>query len=161
MTTKRKLRMGMVGGGPGAFIGPVHKMAAELDGRIELVAGAFSQSAEKSRQAGEVFRIDSRRAYANYTDMLSTERARPDPIDFVVIATPNSTHLPVAEAALKAGFPVMSDKPATLNYPEVLTLQKLVAESGSALRAYPHLRRLLHDPRSAQPLRQRRVGPDS
>lgn len=122
--------MGMVGGGPGAFIGPVHKMAAELDGRIELVAGAFSQSAEKSRQAGEAFRIDSRRAYANYTDMLSTERGRPDPIDFVVVATPNSTHLPVAEAALKAGFPVMSDKPATLNYPEVLTLQKLVAESG-------------------------------
>ncbi len=122
--------MGMVGGGPGAFIGPVHKMAAELDGRIELVAGAFSQSPEKSRLAGHAFRIDPARAYASYGEMLAVERARPDPIDFVVIATPNSTHLPVAKAALEAGFPVMSDKPATAFYPEVLELEKVVAKSG-------------------------------
>src|SRR5271170_5462240 len=117
MAQNRKWRMGMVGGGPGAFIGPVHKMAAELDGRIELVAGAFSQSPEKSRLAGQAFRIDPARAYANYGEMLAVERSRPDPIDFVVIATPNSTHLPVARAALEAGFPVMSDKPATAIYP--------------------------------------------
>jgi hypothetical protein len=66
MTVDRKLRMGMVGGGPGAFIGPVHKMAAELDGRIALVAGAFSQSAERSSAAGESFNIDPARAYSNY-----------------------------------------------------------------------------------------------
>jgi predicted dehydrogenase len=130
MASNRKLRMGMVGGGPGAFIGPVHKMAAELDGRIELVAGAFSQSAEKSRAAGEAFKLDPARAYASYTDMLAAERTRPDPIDFVVIATPNSTHLPVAKAALEAGFPVMSDKPATAFYPEVLEIERVVAQSG-------------------------------
>jgi len=130
MTANRKWRMGMVGGGPGAFIGPVHKMAAELDGRMALVAGAFSQSAEKSRTAGEFFKIDPARAYANYTEMLDTERSRPDPIDFVVITTPNSTHLPIAKAALEAGFPVMSDKPATMSYAEALTLQKAVEKSG-------------------------------
>ena len=113
MAAKHKLRMGMVGGGPGAFIGPVHKMAAELDGRIELVAGAFSQSPERSRAAGEGFGIDPGRAYAGYREMLSAERQRPDGIDFVVIATPNHLHLPVAKAALEAGFAVMSDKPAT------------------------------------------------
>src|ERR1017187_9982956 len=96
-----KLRMGMVGGGPGAFIGPVHKMAAELDGRIELVAGAFSQSAERSRAAGLSFGIDSGRAYADYREMIDAERRRPDGIDFVAIVTPNSLHLPVARAALE------------------------------------------------------------
>jgi predicted dehydrogenase len=130
MTINRKWRMGMVGGGPGAFIGPVHKMAAELDGRIELVAGAFSQSAEKSREAGQAFHIDPARAYAGYGEMLAAERSRPDAIDFVVIATPNNMHLPVAQAALEAGFPVMSDKPATMNYAEALTLEKIVAKSG-------------------------------
>jgi hypothetical protein len=70
MSQTRKLRMGMVGGGPGAFIGPVHKMAAELDGSIELVAGAFSQTAERSRIAGESYRIDPARAYASYQEML-------------------------------------------------------------------------------------------
>jgi predicted dehydrogenase len=130
MATARKWRMGMVGGGPGAFIGPVHRMAAELDGRIELVAGAFSQSAEKSRAAGEAFRIDPARAYASYGEMLAAERGRADAIDFVVIATPNRMHLPVAQAALEAGFPVMSDKPATATYAEVLQLEKTVAKAG-------------------------------
>jgi len=96
----RKLRMGLVGGGPGAFIGPVHKMAAELDGKMELVAGAFSQSAERSRAAGVTFGIDPTRAYANYAEMFLAESKRPDGIDFVVIATPNHLHLPVTEAAL-------------------------------------------------------------
>jgi predicted dehydrogenase len=127
MTAERKLRMGMVGGGPGAFIGPVHRIAAELDGRIELVAGAFSQSPERSREAGESYKIDPARAYANYQDMFERERQRPDPIDFVAVVTPNHLHLPVAEAALKAGFPVMSDKPATATYGEALALEKAVA----------------------------------
>ena len=107
MTVERKLRMGMVGGGPGAFIGPVHRIAAELDGKIELVAGAFSQSAERSREAGESYKIDPDRASASYGEMLEAERRRHDAIDFVAIVTPNHLHLPVAEAALKAGFPVM------------------------------------------------------
>ena len=130
MTVARKLRMGMVGGGPGAFIGPVHRIAAELDGKIELVAGAFSQSAERSRAAGESYKIEPGRAYANYQEMLDAERRRPDPIDFVAIVTPNHLHLPVAEAALQAGFPVMSDKPATATYKEALSLEKAVAMSG-------------------------------
>src|SRR5579863_6338192 len=130
MAGQRKLRMGMVGGGPGAFIGPVHRIAAELDGRIEMVAGAFSQSAERSRAAGASFRIDPARAYAGYSEMLEAERKRPDPIDFVVIATPNDMHLPVAKAALEAGFPVMSDKPATATYDEVLELEAVVKKSG-------------------------------
>ena len=107
MTQQRKLRMGMVGGGPGAFIGPVHRMAAELDGQIELVAGAFSQSPEKSRAAAAAYKIDPARAYADYQQMIAAETARPDGIDFVAIVTPNHLHLPVTQAAMAAGLPVM------------------------------------------------------
>ena len=130
MSSQRKLRMGMVGGGPGAFIGPVHRIAAELDGKIELVSGAFSQSAEKSRLAGETYRIDPDRAYADYKSMLEGERKRADAIDFVAIVTPNHLHLPVALASLAAGFPVMSDKPATATYQEAVELERAVAKSG-------------------------------
>lgn len=130
MAETRKLRMGMVGGGPGAFIGPVHRVAAELDGRIELVAGAFSSSAEKSKAAGASYRIDPARAYGSYQEMIAKEKQREDGVDFVVIATPNSTHLPVAKAALEAGIPVMSDKPATATYDEVLELEKVVKKAG-------------------------------
>ncbi len=126
MAENRKLRMGMVGGGPGAFIGPVHRMAAELDGRIEMVAGAFSSSPERSKAAGASYRIDPARAYASYEEMIAQEKKRADGIDFVVIATPNSTHLPIAKAALEAGFAVVSDKPATATYEEVLELEKVV-----------------------------------
>jgi predicted dehydrogenase len=104
-------------------------MAAELDGRIELVAGAFSQSAERSRKAGESFKIDPGRAYASYSEMFAAERKRPDAIDFVTIVTPNSLHLPVAVAALEASFAVVSDKPATAKYDEVLALEVAVAKS--------------------------------
>jgi len=130
MAVTRKLRMGMVGGGPGAFIGPVHRMAAELDGKIELVAGAFSQSWERCREAGERYRIDPDRVYRTSKEMLEAERARPDGIDFVAIVTPNYLHLPEAVEALEAGFPVVSDKPATATYEEVLVLEQAVAKAG-------------------------------
>jgi predicted dehydrogenase len=130
MAAGRKLRMGMVGGGAGAFIGPVHRIAAELDGEIQMVAGAFSQSAERSRQAGVRFGIDPDRAYPDYRAMIEAERRRPDGIDFVVIATPNHLHLPIAQAALEAGIPVMSDKPATATYDEAVKLQKVVERAG-------------------------------
>jgi predicted dehydrogenase len=130
MAEQRKLRMGMVGGGPGAFIGPVHRIAAEMDGKIELVAGAFSQSAERSREAGARYRIDPARAYADYRQMIEAERRRADGIDFVAIVTPNHVHLPVALAALEAGIPVMSDKPATASYEEALKLEEAVAKAG-------------------------------
>lgn len=130
MAESRKLRMGMVGGGPGAFIGPVHRLSAEMDGRIVMVAGAFSQTAERSRAAGVHFGIDPARAYADYRQMIEEELKRPDPIDFVVITTPNHLHLPIAQAALEAGIPVMSDKPATATYEEAKVLEALVAKSG-------------------------------
>ena len=118
--------MGMVGGGPGAFIGPVHRMAAELDGRIRLVAGAFSQDAAKSREAGRTYGIDVDRAYASYLEMIAQEAKRGDGIDFVAIVTPNHLHLPVACAAMEAGLHVISDKPATATLAEALALQEVV-----------------------------------
>jgi predicted dehydrogenase len=122
----RRLRMGMVGGGPGSFIGPVHRMAAELDGAIELVAGAFSQSPEKSRAAAGSYRIDETRAYASYQEMIELEAKRPDGIDFVAIVTPNHLHLPIARAAMEANLHVMSDKPATANLQEAVELKEIV-----------------------------------
>ena len=129
MAEKRKLQMGMVGGGPSAFIGPVHRIAAELDGRIELVAGAFSQSVERSREAGVRYHIDPDRTYADYRQLIEAERRRPDGIDFVTIVTPNHLHLPVALAALEAGIPVMSDKPAAATYEEALKLEAAIARA--------------------------------
>lgn len=130
MAESRKLRMGMVGGGPGAFIGPVHRLAAEMDGKIQLVAGAFSSSPERSREGGAQFGIDASRAYGSYQEMITSESKRPDGIDFIVITTPNHLHLPIALAALEAGIPVMSDKPATATYAEAETLKAALAKSG-------------------------------
>lgn len=127
---QRRLRMGMVGGGPGAFIGPVHRMGAELDGQIELVAGAFSQDFAKSRQAARIYGIDEDRAYADYRQMMERERGRSDAIDFVCIVTPNHLHLPVAREAMEHGFHVMSDKPATGNLAEALELQSVIERCG-------------------------------
>ena len=158
MAEVRKLRMGMVGGGPGAFIGPVHRMAAELDGKIELVAGAFSQSAERSREAGAHYKIDPPRAYGNYRQMIEAEHKRADGIDFVAIVTPNHLHLPVAIAALDAGVPVMSDKPATATYEEALKLESRGGEERAAVRTDAHLRGLRDGARGAGDLRGRRVG---
>jgi predicted dehydrogenase len=126
--------MGMVGGGAGSFIGPVHRMAAELDGGVELVAGAFSQDPERSRQAGVTYRISPDRAYANYDEMMEREHKRrsthDDPIDFVCIVTPNHVHLPAAVAALEHGFHVMSDKPATATLKEAQTLASVIQRTG-------------------------------
>ena len=91
--------MGLIGGGPGSFIGAVHRIAAELDGQIELVAGAFSTDAAKSRAAGERYGIEDSRAYASYQAMFAAEAARDDRIDFVTIAAPNDVHLPAANMA--------------------------------------------------------------
>ena len=124
------VRMAIVGGGPGAFIGPVHRIAAELDRHIRLVAGAFSSDAERTRQAGVDYGIDPERTYSDWRVMLAEEAKRPDGAEFVTIATPNHLHLPVAVAALEAGFHVMSDKPATATLAEALVLQRAVAASG-------------------------------
>ncbi len=124
------IRMGMVGGGAGSFIGPVHRMAAELDGRIRLVAGAFSSDAGRARDAGVHYGLAPDRAYASYAALFDGERRRADPIDFVAIVTPNHLHLPVAQAALEQGFHVLSDKPATANLAEALALRDIVQRTG-------------------------------
>lgn len=127
---KRRLRMGMIGGGPGSFIGPIHRIAAELDREIELVAGAFSSDAGRSKEAGESYRIDPARAYPSLETMLEAEKGRADGIDFVSIVSPNYHHLPAARAALAAGIPVISDKPATATLAEARELAACVRAAG-------------------------------
>lgn len=130
MPLDRKIRYGMVGGGPGAFIGGVHRSAAALDGEIELVAGAFSSSPEKSRQHGRDLYLDPSRAYGSWEEMIEKESQLPEGerIDFVSIVTPNATHFPVAKAALEAGFHVVCDKPLTTTLEDAETLCRLVDE---------------------------------
>ena len=128
----KKLKMGMVGGGIGAFIGAVHRHAAALDGNIELVCGAFSSTAEKAQASGRALGIDEQRNYTSYQEMFDREAELPagERMDFVAIVTPNHMHFPVACAALKAGFHVISDKPATLDLNEAKELEALVAHTG-------------------------------
>jgi predicted dehydrogenase len=118
--------MGMVGGGQGAFIGAVHRMAAALDGRIELVCGAFSSDPERSRSSAAELGISPQRAYPHYRQMLETELALPDDMrmDFVTIVTPNNLHYEVARATLEAGFHVLCEKPLTTTLDEALNLRE-------------------------------------
>lgn len=120
------LRMGMVGGGPGSFIGPVHRRAAELDGRIRMVAGAFSRTAAASSEAGGAYGIDPDRAYPDYRTMFAEEARRKDGIDFITIVTPNDTHFEIAKEAIQAGLHVVCDKPATATLEEARALREIV-----------------------------------
>ncbi len=132
MSTRRKIRMGMVGGGQGAFIGGVHRMAANLDGQIELVCGAFSSDPERSRASGEELFLPAERVYGSYDEMMEKEAALPEDVrmDFVSIVTPNHMHFGPAKAALEAGFHVMSDKPMTHSLDEAKELVALVEKTG-------------------------------
>ena len=128
-----KLKMGLIGGGAGAFIGPVHRMAAELDGDIELVCGAFASEPARSHQAGvQLYGLAPVRSYGDTTEMFAAERALPAVrrMDFVVIATPNHTHFAIARAALQAGFHVVCDKPMTLDLEQARVLRDAVRASG-------------------------------
>jgi predicted dehydrogenase len=120
----------MVGGGRGAFIGAVHRMAANLDGQIELVAGAFSSSPEKSKLSGEDFFLDPERVYGSYQEMAERESAREDKIDFVSIVVQNHLHFDVAKTFLEAGFNVICDKPMTRTLEEARNLRDIVNETG-------------------------------
>ncbi|MDA7920925.1 Gfo/Idh/MocA family oxidoreductase [Verrucomicrobiales bacterium] len=133
----RKLRMGMVGGGRGAFIGQVHRMAANLDGKIDLVAGCFSSTPEKSKLSGEDFFVDPDRAYGSYQEMAEKEAAREDKIDFVSIVVQNFLHFDVAKTFLEAGFNVICDKPMTLTYEEAVELREIV-NKGDLVFALTH-----------------------
>jgi len=128
----RKIRMGMVGGGEGAFIGAVHRIAANLDGQIELVCGAFSSDPERSKRSGAALFLDENRCYNSYQEMFEAEDRLPDSqrMDFVSIVTPNHLHFDVAKCALEHGFHVMSDKPATFNLAEALTLNEIIKSTG-------------------------------
>ena len=136
----KKIRMGMVGGGQGAFIGDVHRLAARLDGEIELVCGAFSRDPENCRITGEALGVTASRSYTDYNEMMRAEAALPadERMEFVAIVTPNHVHFPVAKAALEAGFSVLSDKPATLNLEEALELRKIVQANKSLAYGLTH-----------------------
>ena len=130
--TGRKLRFGMVGGGRGAFIGAVHRIAAQMDGQAELVAGAFSSDPQRSRDSAADLFVAAERAYGSYREMALAEAARPreDRLDFVVIVTPNNQHFPAATLFLDHGFNVVCDKPVTLTLAEARALRETVARSG-------------------------------
>jgi len=121
----------MIGGGRGAFIGAVHRLAAIMDGHAELVAGAFSSDAARSKASGADLWLDPARVYGSYREMARAEAARPagQRLDFVVIVTPNHQHFPPAKLFLEAGFNVVCDKPATFDLAEALALRKIVART--------------------------------
>ena len=126
----RRLRLGMVGGGEGAFIGAVHRLAARMDDHYELVAGALSADDDKARRSAATLGLDPARSYSSYAEMARQEAARMDGIDVVAIVTPNHLHVPVAEAFLKVGIHVICDKPLSLNLEEGRRLQSLASASG-------------------------------
>jgi predicted dehydrogenase len=128
----RKLRYGMIGGGRGAFIGAVHRIAAQLDGQAELVAGAFSSDPQRSRDSAADLFVAAERAYGSYQDMAVAEAALPssERLDFVVIVTPNDQHFPAATLFLEHGFNVVCDKPVTLTLAEARALRETVARTG-------------------------------
>ena len=128
----RKIRMGMVGGGRDAFIGGVHRIAANIDGQIELVCGAFSSNPEKSKLSGQDFYLDPSRVYGSYEEMIMTEKTLPEDVrmDFVSIVTPNHVHYGPAKMALENGFHVVCDKPLSFDLEEAKDLVETVNKTG-------------------------------
>jgi predicted dehydrogenase len=128
-----KVRMAMIGGGTGSFIGPVHVMAARLDNMIELVAGAFSSDPATSLDSGRAYGLDNDRVYSSWQDMIHKEAALPDDMrpHFICIATPNYLHFEPAMEAIKAGFHVVCDKPLCLNLEEAFKLRDALKQSKS------------------------------
>jgi predicted dehydrogenase len=126
----RRLRLGMVGGGQGAFIGAVHRLAARMDDRYELVAGAFSSDPERAKASAAELRVGPDRAYADFQEMAEKEAAREDGIDAVAIVTPNHLHHGPAKAFLEAGIHVICDKPMTTTLEDALDLVRTVRKTG-------------------------------
>ncbi|MFI5409897.1 Gfo/Idh/MocA family protein [Kaistia sp. UC242_56] len=129
-TAGRRIRLGMVGGGQGAFIGAVHRIAARMDDQYDLVAGALSSDPARAKASAADLGIAEDRAYTSYEEMAKAEAARPDGIEVVSIVTPNHVHAPAAKAFLKAGIHVICDKPMTLTVEESKELVELVKSSG-------------------------------
>ncbi len=128
----RKINMGMVGGGPGSFIGRVHYMAAILDGQINLVCGAFSSNPEKSKITGAEYFLPPERVYGTYQEMITEEAKLPEGVrmDFISIVTPNHLHFEPAKLAMENGFHVVCDKPLTLDSDEAEVLVRIKEETG-------------------------------
>ncbi|MEI8346832.1 MAG: Gfo/Idh/MocA family oxidoreductase [Pseudomonadota bacterium] len=128
----KKIRMGMIGGGPGAFIGEVHRRAARLDGQVEIVAGAFSIVPDESTQMGQLLGIDPKRAYKTYQDMIRGESQLPPDqrVDFVSVCTPNNYHFSISRDFLEAGFHVVCEKPMTMTLEEAISLRGVVQKTG-------------------------------
>ncbi|RDL45481.1 gfo/Idh/MocA family oxidoreductase [Marinomonas piezotolerans] len=129
--THKRIRIGMVGGGDGAFIGAVHRIAARIDDGFELVAGALSSAPERALASALRLGIDPERAYTSFATMAEQEKQREDGIQAVVIVTPNHMHYPVAKAFLEQGIHVICDKPVTKDLNEALALKTLVEKSGA------------------------------
>ena len=132
MSIGRKLKMGMVGGGPGAFIGDIHRKAAALDGLIETVCGCFSSDPAKSKETGRQLYLPENRIYGTFEEMIEKESSLPtdEKMDFIAIATPNYLHFQPAMLALRHGFHVVCDKPMTISVDEALQLVQEVKKSG-------------------------------
>lgn len=128
----RKLRLGMIGGGPGAFIGSVHRTAAAIDGLYEMTGGAFSSSAEKSKTMAAELNLSSERVYGSWEEMIRKEKELPEDqrMDVISIVTPNHVHFGPARAAMEAGFDVIMDKPMTFNLAEAKDLKEVVEQTG-------------------------------
>ncbi|MFT3955010.1 MAG: Gfo/Idh/MocA family oxidoreductase [Piscinibacter sp.] len=153
-TMPARIRLGMVGGGEGAFIGAVHRIAARLDDHYEFVAGALSASPEKALRSGLAIGLAPERIYSDYAAMAKAEAARPDGIEAVAIVTPNHLHAPVAEAFLKAGIHVICDKPVTTTSKDARKLLALATKHKRVFAVthnytgYPmvrHARQMVHD----------------
>ena len=126
MTAVREpIRLGMVGGGQGAFIGAVHRMAARLDGHYEFCAGALSSDPDRARASGRELGLADDRSYAGYQDMIAGEASRDDGIEVVAVVTPNHLHFPVTKACLEAGLHVICDKPLTVTVEEARELRRI------------------------------------
>lgn len=146
----RPLRLAVIGGGPGAWIGTMHRGAAEMDGYWKVAAGVFSSDAQRSRDAGASLGMDPARAYGDVAEMLERERARPDGVDAVAIMTPNDTHHPYAVAALDAGLDVVGDKPVAHDFAQACDLVQRTRKGGRLFAvahgysAYPMTRYARH-----------------
>jgi predicted dehydrogenase len=145
-TVNGPIRLGMVGGGQGAFIGGVHRIAARLDNEFVLVAGAPSSNPERAKASGAELGLDPQRSYASFAEMARAEAQRPDGIEAVSIVTPNNMHFPAAKAFLEAGIHVICDKPLTATLAQAKKLAALVEEAGKVFvlthnyTAYPMVR---------------------
>jgi predicted dehydrogenase len=133
-----KIRLGMVGGGQGAFIGAVHRLAARMDDQYEFVAGALSSDAARSKASGEELGLAADRIYTDFREMAKAEAKRKDGIEAVSIVTPNHMHFPAAKAFIEAGIHVVCDKPLSLNLKEALALEKLLEKNKDIIFALTH-----------------------